>query len=174
MGLVSPIAADGNEPPSFQGANRPFTLLTPTVPAPALPIYTLQGGVTTLKRFSGKVALVNIWATWCPACLHEMPTLAKLQSQMGGATFSVVALSIDAGGASVVSKYLKQNGLDNLPTYLDPAARILTALKLGNALPISLILDHQGRVMGYMKGAADWSSPDAAALIKYYIKRISP
>jgi thiol-disulfide isomerase/thioredoxin len=167
-------AALENDPPAFQGLTRPFTLLTPTEQAPAAPIYTLGGGVTTLKRFAGRVVLLNLWATWCPACLHELPTLDALQAQMGGGTFTVVALSIDEGGAPVVSRYLARNGVKNLPVYLDPAGRVIDALNVGKALPISFIIDHKGRVMGYMKGAADWSTPEARALLQYYIGRISP
>jgi thiol-disulfide isomerase/thioredoxin len=70
-----------NNPPSFQGANRPFTLLSPFDPAPSAPIYTLSGGVTMLKRFVGKVVLLNLWATWCPACVFELPTLGNLQAR---------------------------------------------------------------------------------------------
>jgi thiol-disulfide isomerase/thioredoxin len=167
-------ATPENDPPSFQGNQRPFTILKPAEPAPASPIYTLGGGVTTLRRFSGKVILLNIWATWCPACLFEMPTLGKLQAETGGARFSVVTLSIDEGGAKVVSKYLKRLGVQNLPAYLDPAGRMIDTLQVGKALPLSLIIDHRGRVMGYMKGAADWTSAEARTLIDYYIGHIPP
>jgi thiol-disulfide isomerase/thioredoxin len=167
-------AAPENDPPAFQGVNRPFTLLTPADQAPAAPIYTLTGGVTTLNHFAGKVVLLNLWATWCPACVHELPTLGNLQATLGGNRFTVVALAIDEGGAKAVAAYLKKLKLDTLPVYLDPAGRILDALKVGNALPLSVVIDHQGRMMGYMKGAADWSSPKAKALIGYYIRRISP
>ncbi len=167
-------AAPENDPPSFQGRQFPFTILRPAEPAPAAAIHTPRGGVTTLRRFSGKVVLLNIWATWCPACVRELPTLSKLQARAGGDRFTVVSLSIDEGGARVVSPYLERLGIDNLPTFLDPAGRILRALQVGKALPLSFIIDHRGRVMGYMKGAADWSSAEARALIDYYIKHISP
>ena len=167
-------AAPENDPPPFHGNQRSFTILRPAEPAPAAPIHTPRGGVTTLKRFSGKVILLNIWATWCPACRHELPTLGNLQARIGGNRFTVVSLSIDEGGAKVVSPYLKRLGLYNLATYLDPAGRILLALQVGKALPLSFIIDHRGRVMGYMKGAADWTSAEARALIDYYVERISP
>ncbi len=170
-GLAAP---PGNDPPPFHGNQRSFTILRPADPAPAAPIYTLKSGVTTLKRFTGKVVLLNIWATWCPACRYEMPILDKLHAEIGGDRFTVVSLSIDEGGARDVLPYLKRLGLTNLPTYLDPAGRILLALQVGKALPLSFIIDHRGRVMGYMKGAADWSSPEARALIRYYTERISP
>ncbi len=174
LAAASPAAALENNPPSFQGRQFPFTILRPAEPAPAAPIHTLRGGVTTLKRFSGKVILLNIWATWCPSCRYEMPILDKLQAEIGGNGFTVVSLSIDEGGAKDVLPYLKRLGPTNLPTYLDPAGRMLQALEVGKALPLSLIIDHRGRVMGYMKGAADWTSAEARALIDYYIERISP
>ena len=174
--MASPglAAGPGNDPPSFQGRQSPFTILKPTELAPAAPIYTLGGGFTTLKRFTGKVILLNIWATWCPVCLYEMPSLGKLQAEMGGTRFSVVTLSLDEGGARDVSSYLGRLGLQNLPAYLDPAGRILLAFQVGKALPLSLIIDHRGQVMGYIKGAADWTSPEARALIDYYLRHISP
>ncbi len=167
-------AAAENDPPPFHGNQRSFTILRPAEPAPAAPIHTPKGGVTTLKRFSGKVILLNIWATWCPACRYEMPILDKLQAEIGGNRFTVVSLSMDEGGARVVSPYLKRLGLTHLPTYLDPAGRILQALNVGKALPFSFIIDHRGRVMGYMKGTGDWMSAEGRALIDYYTERISP
>ena len=83
-------------------------------------------------------------------------------------------LSLDEGGARDVSSYIGRLGLQNLPAYLDPAGRILQAFQVGKALPLSLIIDHRGRVMGYIKGAADWTSPEARALIDYYVGHISP
>ena len=168
------LAAADNDPPAFHGYQRSFPILRPAEPTSAAPIHTPRGGVTTLKRFSGKVVLLNIWATWCPACLYELPTLSKLQAEIGGNRFTVVSLSIDEGGARAVSPYLRRLGLTNLPTYLDPAGRIIDALRVDKALPHSLIIDHRGRVMDYMKGAADWTSAEARALIDYYVGHISP
>ncbi len=174
--LAFPVAGSAaepeNDPPRFQGRNFPFTLLRPLGPAPLTPLYTAKGGVTTLRRFKGKVVLLNIWATWCPACLHELPSLDKLQAQLGGDKFTVVLLSVDEGDGENVLKYLKRLQVRNLPVYLDPAGRTAEAIEVHEGLPWSFIIDHRGRVMGYLKGAGDWESDEGLALIRYYTRRI--
>ena len=165
-------AEPDNDPPRFQGRNFPFTIVRPVQPVPATPLHTLKGGVTTLRRFSGKVVLLNLWATWCPACLHEMPSLDKLQARLGGDRFTVVSLSVDSQGARAVLPFLRRLGIENLTVYLDPVGRAAEALEAGEGLPWTFLIDHRGRVMGYMKGAADWDTPEGDALIRYYTARI--
>ena len=178
FGLVLALPAGGvraepdNDPPRFQGRNFPFAIVRPVQPVPATPLHTLKGGVTTLRRFSGKVVLLNLWATWCPACLHEMPFLDKLQARLGGDRFTVVSLSVDSRGARAVLPFLQRLGIRNLPVYLDPVGRTAEALEVGEGLPWTFLIDHRGRVMGYMKGAADWDTPEGHALIRYYTGRI--
>ena len=131
----------------------PFTLVGAT---------TRQGLLTTpLRDRFGIPVRLNFYTE---------DELLKVVSRGAG----LLGMAIDEGGAKAVSAYLKTIGLDNLPIYLDPTGRLLAALKVGNALPLSVLIDHQSRVMGYMKGAADWSSAQARALIDYYIRRISP
>ncbi len=112
--------------------------------------------------------MLNVWATWCPACLHEMPSLDRLQAKFSGQRFSVVSLSVDEGGAKKVRPYLKRLKIKNLPVYLDPAGRLAAGLGVGEGLPWTFLIDPRGRVMGYMKGAADWESPAARKLLEYY------
>jgi len=166
-------AETDNAPPSFQGHQFPFTILRPVQPLPSTPLHTIKGGVTTLKRYQGKVVLLNVWATWCPACLYELPSLDKLQAEIGGDNFTVVSVSVDAGGNREALPYLKRLGIRNLPVYLDPAGRTAQALQMHEGMPWTFIIGHRGKIMGYMKGAADWGSPDGRALIRYYTRRIS-
>ena len=87
-------------------AQRPFDFRPHAAPR-ALPDITFEdekGKPLTLAHFRGKVVLLNIWATWCPPCRKEMPTLDRLQKSLGGDRFEVVALSIDRGGVSAVKK----------------------------------------------------------------------
>lgn len=165
-------AEPDNDPPRFQGRNFPFTIVRPVQPAPVTPLHTLKGGVTTLRRFSGRVVLLNLWATWCPACVYEMPSLDKLQARLGGDRFTVITLSVDSQGARDVVPFFRRLGIRNLPAYLDPVGRTAEALEVAEGLPWTFLIDHRGRVMGYMKGAADWDSPEARALIRYYTGRI--
>ncbi len=165
-------AESDNDPPRFQGRNFPFAIVRPVQPAPITPLHTLKGGVTTLRRFSGKVVLLYLWATWCPVCVYEMPSLDKLQARLSGDRFTAVSLSVDSRGARAVLPFLRRLGIKNLPVYLDPVGRAAEALEVGQGLPWTFLIDHRGRVMGYMKGAADWDTPEGQALIRYYTGRI--
>lgn len=164
-------AEHDNDPPRFEGLFSPFIIVRPSQPAPILPLHTLKGGVTHLGRFAGKVVLLNIWATWCPPCVNQLPSLEQLQTMFGGDRFTVVALSVDESGAGEVLPLLDDLGLRRLPVYLDPAGRIVEALMVRDGLPWTFVIDHRGRVMGYLKGIANWASPEARALIRHYTNR---
>lgn len=124
-----------------------------------------EGKARTLAAFEGKVVLLNLWATWCAPCRHEMPTLSRLQERLGGPEFEVVALSIDRAGPKVVRDFYAEIGVENLALYIDPgmkATRVLSAI----GLPTTLLLDRQGREIGRLVGPAEWDSPEAVALIQ--------
>src|SRR3989304_1536989 len=77
-----------------------------------------DGQSVKLSSFRGKVVLLNVWATWCPPCRKEMPTLDRLQAKLGGARFEVVALSIDRGGPSVVRSFYDEIEITALRIYI--------------------------------------------------------
>jgi thiol-disulfide isomerase/thioredoxin len=165
------LAKSDNDPPVFRTYDSQFTRIRPLRQAPLTPILTADGGVLNLSRFQGKVVLLNFWATWCPPCIREMPSLDRLQAELGGDTFTVVVLSIDRLGLDVVTPFFKRLGVKNLTIYLDPKSTAGNAFGL-YGLPISYIIDHEGLVMGYLVGAAEWDSVEARSLLNYYIGRI--
>lgn len=124
----------------------------------------------TLADFRGKVVLLNIWATWCPPCRREMPSLDRLQAQLGGADFEVVAVSIDQGNEALflVQEFFLEIGVKHLRIYLDQtgsAARRLGAL----GLPVTILVDSRGMELGRLVGPAEWDSPEAVATIRRYL-----
>ena len=124
--------------------------------------FTDKGGRSLhLTDFHGRVVLVNMWATWCPPCIAEMPDLDALQQRLGGDRFQVAAVSLDRGGLDQATRWLERNQLRALPPYAaDPA-------QFGNALlPTSLLLDRQGRVAWHGTGLRDWTSAEAEAAIQ--------
>ena len=123
------------------------------------------GAPTSLAAFRGKVVLLNVWATWCPSCLKEMPTLDHLQMLLGGPDFEVVALSIDQGGAPVVQDFFRQAGIKQLHPYIDQFQEAMTALGVV-ALPLTLLIDRQGREIGRKLGSAMWDDPQIVATIR--------
>ncbi len=128
-----------------------------------------NGKPRTLADWKGRVVLLNLWATWCAPCRKEMPGLANLQKELGSARFEVVALAVDRAGSEVAGKFLASIRADALALYIDPTARVGTALRAAG-MPTTLLIDPQGREIGRLTGAAEWDSADARRLIAAYLK----
>jgi thiol-disulfide isomerase/thioredoxin len=118
----------------------------------------------TLADWSGKVVLLNLWATWCLPCRKEMPALDRLQRELGSDKFQVVAVSVDRAGLAGARKFLDEAKASNLALYADPSARMAAALRAAG-LPATLLLDGRGREIGRLLGPAEWDSEDAKRLI---------
>ena len=176
VAFAAPAAAEETwhlEAPGFSGNMRPFTLRQTPSPTFVYPALTPDGVVEIPSAFAGKVVLLNFWATWCPPCVEEMPSLDRLQAALGGAHFEVVALSMDEGGIEAVERFFKKQGIEHLGIYLDEEARAGKAFehyRVG-VLPTSLLLLPDGRTVGTLGGPAQWDSPEAKALIEFFIAR---
>jgi thiol-disulfide isomerase/thioredoxin len=130
----------------------------------------------TLADLKGRTLLVNLWATWCVPCRQEMPALDKLQAQLGGPDFEVVAINVDTRNTEKPKTWLKENGIGNLGFYADPSGNLLQVLQRSGhvvGLPTTLLVDGSGCEIALMKGPADWSSPDAVALVRAALGRPS-
>ncbi len=134
-------------------------------PVPAFEFVDDDGQTRTLEDWRGKVVLVNIWATWCPPCVKEMPALNRLQGIVGEDDFAVLPISIDRGGLKQPRAFLEEIEADNLPVLLDETARLnFTLQALG--LPATVIIDRQGREIARMIGPAEWDDQEAVAFIR--------
>jgi len=120
-----------------------------------------SGKALTFADLAGRVALVNLWATWCQPCVAEMPALDGLQGKLGGDGFQVVAVSLDRGGADQVKRWFDKRGIKHLGVFTASAAQFPNAL-----LPSSLLLDKQGRVAWQGVGIRDWEGEEAQAVIR--------
>jgi thiol-disulfide isomerase/thioredoxin len=158
--------AHSAEPPR-SGQMRQFMPADPVRQVPVLSFTDRSGEEMTIGRFKGKIVLVNLWATWCPPCVKEMPSLDRLQAKLGGDDFAVVAISEDRQGLKIVEPFYEKTGLGHLDIYLDPQSTVSRALQL-RGLPTTLILDRDGRELGRLEGSAEWDSADALALLRHY------
>ncbi len=127
-----------------------------------------DGRVLSLDAFRGKIVLLNVWATWCLPCRKEMPTLDRLQRELGGAGFQVVPLSIDRIGVEAVRRFYAEIGITNLGLYVDSLAGATRALDV-SGLPTTLLIDRSGQELGRLVGPAEWDDPEMIALIKRVI-----
>jgi thiol-disulfide isomerase/thioredoxin len=128
-----------------------------------------DGTAMTLGDLSGKTLLVNLWATWCAPCREEMPALDALQTEAGGQDFEVVAINIDTGDVTKATDFLTEIGVDNLALYRDASMGVFNDLKrtgLAFGLPVTLLVDDEGCLLGAMNGPAHWSGADALRLVE--------
>ncbi|WP_291298888.1 TlpA disulfide reductase family protein [Elioraea sp.] len=155
---------------AFPGQGNASTPGVPEVfdPPRALPdfVFTDEAGREhRVADFAGEVLVINLWATWCPPCVAEMPTLDRLQAMLGGERVRVLALSQDRGGAAVVRRFYDQTSVRHLPIWLDPrgaASRILGA----RGLPTTLIVTRDSREAMRLAGEAEWDAPAMVKLIR--------
>jgi thiol-disulfide isomerase/thioredoxin len=156
--------------PAFRGVVEPFQVHSAPREMPALSFTDGEGRALTLADFRGRVVLLNLWATWCPPCVEEMPALDRLQAALGGDSFEVLALSIDRTGRRVVDPFMQRHGLTRLRVYLD-TPNASTRLLQVRGLPTTLLLDREGREIGRMAGAAAWDSAASLALMRAAMAR---
>ncbi|MBI4184870.1 MAG: TlpA family protein disulfide reductase [Proteobacteria bacterium] len=154
--------------PPIAGTVQNFEVAVPPRAMPEVGMRDAAGAEVGLGRFRGKVVLLNLWATWCGPCVREMPSLDRLQAALAGERFEVVALSEDLGGADAVRRFYERTGVRHLAIHLDPRGALARAVG-ARGLPTSLLIDREGREIGRLEGAADWDSPEAVALIRYYL-----
>ena len=161
--------AGAAEPPKFAGMAGDFSPIDPPEQIAAPNFQDKLGQPVSLDSFKGKVVVLNFWATWCPPCIAEMPALDHLQSEMGGKDLAVIAVSTDRQGIKKSAPFYRRAGIKNLELYNDTRGNLLEAFK-GKNLPVTVLLDREGRVVGRIEGAAQWDSDQAKALIAHYLK----
>jgi thiol-disulfide isomerase/thioredoxin len=135
----------------------------PSTPAPALTATDLKGVPHTLADYQGKLVLLNFWASWCPPCLREMPSLERLRVKMAGRPLEIVALD-SAETAEDVNGYLSRMKL-GFPILLDPDGSNTRRWKVF-ALPTSFLLDAEGRVRYVLTGPTEWDEGEALQVIE--------
>ncbi|WP_018631646.1 TlpA family protein disulfide reductase [Neomegalonema perideroedes] len=126
-----------------------------------------------LTDFRGRVTLLNFWATWCAPCRAEMPALDALQRELGGPDFHIAPLNIERGGAEKSRAFFAEIGVKDLPVYLDPRSTLAKEFAV-LGLPVSVLLDREGREVARLTGDADWSSPEAQAVIRRLVAATAP
>nr|WP_235913696.1 TlpA disulfide reductase family protein [Pseudoroseomonas coralli] len=130
-------------------------------PLPDFGFTDAEGQEKTVADFAGHPLLINLWATWCPPCVAEMPSLDRAQADLAGAGWKVLPLSSDRAGKPQVEAFFARTQVKNLGVWLDPrgaAARALGA----RGLPTTVVVNPAGQEVARLEGAAEWD--DAAML----------
>jgi thiol-disulfide isomerase/thioredoxin len=130
------------------------------------------GRPVTLADYRGKVILLNVWATWCPPCRVEMPSMQRLHQKLAGTDFRIVAVSVDGDpfyaaeqeGPREVMAFVNGMGL-TFDILHDPSGSIRTTYQT-TGVPESFVIDRDGVIVKKVIGAAEWDGPANEAIIQ--------
>jgi cytochrome c biogenesis protein CcmG/thiol:disulfide interchange protein DsbE len=145
--------------------NNPYLKYSPLRVGQTAPDFTLPGldeKMVSLSDYRGHVVLVNVWATWCPPCVDEMPSMEKLYRGLKGENFEILAVSIDALGKKAVAPFMKKYNL-SFPALMDPDGTIKTLYQT-TGVPESFIINKQGILVEKIIGPRNWATP---AVVRY-------
>lgn len=127
-----------------------------------------SGGKRSLADHPAKLIALNLWATWCAPCVEEMPSLSKLQADMGSLGLQVITVSLD-GNMKKVNDFYGSHGISNLPAYLDQGMKIFGAVKT-EGLPVTVLIKNGEEVKRY-SGFVDWDGEAARGELKKLLEQ---
>jgi peroxiredoxin len=159
--LAAPMAAS----PKLDSLYDALAMQRPVEPteAPDFTLPDVEGRPVRLRELRGKLVLLNFWATWCPPCRLEMPSMERLYQTFKQTDFAMLAVSIDRQGVQVVKPFMEELKL-TFPALLDSKMEIARQYGL-RGLPTTYLIDRDGRLIGAAVGGRDWYSTEAKALI---------
>ncbi|MEJ2099817.1 MAG: TlpA disulfide reductase family protein [Desulfobacterales bacterium] len=123
-----------------------------------------NGRPTSFSEFRGKIVFINFWASWCMACVIEMPSMEKLHQKFKDKDFVMVGINLQESEATIL-KFYKEHKL-TFTTLLDSTGDVGTAFRI-LGIPTTFILDKNGIIIGKALGPREWDSRDSFALFEY-------
>jgi peroxiredoxin len=168
LGLLVLAGCDSQPGGAQERDQDPFVRLnlarvTPPTLAPDFTVPSLTAGPLRLADFRGRVVLLNLWATWCPPCREEMPSMERLYQRYRARGFTILALSVDRNVAAIPG-FVEGFRL-TFPIGLDPDGAVAKTYRM-RALPTTIVIDRAGHFVAGAAGARDWDSPAAHAVVE--------
>ncbi|GAA4442730.1 hypothetical protein GCM10023188_42760 [Pontibacter saemangeumensis] len=128
----------------------------------------LDGKMVAFESLKGKVVFMNIWATWCPPCIAEMPNIQKLYEKVGSDNIAFVMLSVDEGGMEKVQKFIDKKGY-TFPVYM-PASEFPQEF-YSSAIPTTFIISPEGKIVAKQEGMAEYDTPEVREFLQSMVKK---
>ena len=132
------------------------------VALPDVPLQDKAGAPVSLAAWKGRWVVLNLWATWCAPCRHEMPTLDRLQAAMP--EIAVLPVATGRNSVEAIGRLFAETGVTGLPVLRDPKSELARELGVFG-LPVTVIVDPEGREVARLIGDAAWDSADARAVL---------
>ena len=149
-----------NQNPNYKS----FKAVAPGNPAPDFQLEDNHGNLVSLSALRGKVVMVNFWATWCPPCRAEMPSMEKLHQAMAGEDFVMLAINVEENGRFTVADFLQKTP-HSFPILYDEQG-VVQKLYGVYKFPESFVITKDGMIDDKVIGAIDWAHPDTIAYFK--------
>ncbi len=125
-----------------------------------------------LSQFNGKIILLNLWATWCPPCIKELPALDRLQQRLGKDEFEIVAISLDDDVKLAQEMFFDTLLIKSMALYIESAENLGRDFPV-DVVPASFFIDRKGQAIGVLRGYVDWDIADTDVIIKRLIAGVT-
>jgi thiol-disulfide isomerase/thioredoxin len=148
-GMVAAVTGCDQSPPAdrlIEG--RPF---------PHLLLHEFDGAVRSIEDYRGRIVVLNVWATWCPPCRKELPSLERLHAQLDPGRFAVIGMSID-GDADIAREFLLDRGV-TFKSYLDLEGAAADRVLGIRVYPDTFIISQDGVLLRKFVGEREWDAP---------------
>jgi thiol-disulfide isomerase/thioredoxin len=171
MGTAGPVYAY----PGMQAAAKQTTestldrinILPQPFPIALVDFTDLVGQSANFEQYKGKVVVVNLWATWCPPCVRELPALDRLNQTLNAQHFALLPISIDAEAVTIVQPFLESLGLGRFNSYFDPQQQLRDVFPL-DTIPATFILNEQGELVAYVRSYVDWDDSNVVTFLEQF------
>ena len=150
---------------------QPLTALGERLPAPELKLEDSDGKARDLSELRGKVVLVNFWATWCPPCRREMPSMQRLYQSLPHERFEILAVNVGEDDGTVFAFTGTLEPSPAFPLLLDRDGKAMRKWPV-KGMPTSFVVDKTGRVALRAVGGRDFDSPAVAAQLQALIDEV--
>ncbi|ARE40239.1 Thiol:disulfide oxidoreductase TlpA [Rhodovulum sp. P5] len=165
LGANGAVAADTSAAEALrEGSMKKLMFHGEARQVPDTALIDADGQERTLAEHRGQWVVLNFWATWCPPCRHEMPSLDQLQAELGGENLAVVTVATGRNAPQAIDRLFAELGVQNLPKWRDPDSALARGMGV-MGLPVTVILDPEGREVARMQGDAQWASDSAKAVL---------
>lgn len=154
--------AAGDVTALLDGDMKKLMLLDAPVAVPEAVLLDAEDGEHRLSDYTGKWVVLNFWATWCAPCRREMPSLERLQAAMP--EIAVVPVATGRNAVEGIRRFFEEAGVKSLPILRDPQSDLARAMHV-MGLPVTVIIDPEGREVARLIGDAEWDSASAKAVL---------
>jgi len=157
--------------PASEQLMRNFGVQLPKVrkAAPEFSLPKLGGGHTSLADARGKLVLLHFWATWCVPCRHEIPLLHRLQQGLDASKFRMISINVDRGDSDGAGSFIDTVSPE-FHTLLDPEGTVRNRYAV-RGLPMTYLIEGDGKIIGRIIGERDWASPEAKNMLESLLER---